>query len=121
MKTSSLFDDGRANTVSGILINWLDAIEHFYSNYKALSFLSESKAGRSYLHPQNQFIGQCPIRRINLLMLQFDKQITVLHKDIDSSTSAPSNYRLLIAHTQLLNELNRQAQELLLLAAVSND
>jgi hypothetical protein len=104
-----------------ILAKWAVAVSAFHRNYNQLI----GHVNTISLHQQlgvstAKYIGQCPIDQLLKLLMNMEKELKKFTTQADRMTLRPTrkNFEKLLTHTESLNQLNQQAEQLLQLIAL---
>jgi len=104
---------------SHVISQWLEAIHQFDTNYQNLRLLVNTYQGASQganVYPNYSLLNDLN-QLLHIMLIELEKlQDEMLLPDEGKFLLVQTQYRLLLAHTHRLNELNKLAQLALTLA-----
>ncbi len=109
-----------------ILGNWLSAVTDFHSYYHQLAIcINQTTIEQDWNTKKTVYIGQCPTSLLVELFSMMGEELKNLDQDMDQLAklkplSIYKNYKKLMTHTRVLNQLNQQAQNRLHLFTLSS-
>lgn len=113
-----------ATRPESILAGWLKAVTNFHSSYHQLITCINQRMNEPELTLKNRVcIGQCPVNVLVELISLMRKELEKLNQDIDhpaqfNQLTVAENYKKLLNHTRVLNQLNQQAKNRLYLVGL---
>ncbi len=118
MGTDSLLSDGQLSPLNQakdnwVVQKWIVTIDTFYDYYIQLSIYANTYyAQESMCLQPTAYIGQCSINQLERLLATMQQLLDELLHDLPDSAQAKAQWTTekLLEHTQLLTQLNQQAQ-----------
>ncbi|WP_420147666.1 hypothetical protein [Spirosoma sp.] len=108
-----------------VLMEWMKAVTAFHENYALINnYLSANTAQKEQTATENECTGQCSAEQCVALRTKMqhvlEKLLVDMFRQEESDLSiSDDSYRKLTIHTQILTELNQQAQAMLYLTTSS--
>ncbi|UFH56306.1 hypothetical protein [Spirosoma sp. KNUC1025] len=107
------------------LAKWLSAVADFKQRYKQVIGLLDIHNHNQNISLTNvECIGQCPISQVTGLLNKMQEELEKLLMDLSQASQMDrlvrkNKYKKLAAHTQAIEELNHEAENVFLLASLS--
>lgn len=106
-----------------IVADWVEAVSTFNANHGRLTKCLTKGLAHSIGSKEHRYIGQCPVGQLVILINKLQDELVRLSQDVDTISHLPKdrkNYKKLARHTNVLNQLNRQAHHALVLSTLSS-
>lgn len=104
-----------------ILANWFEAVAAFYNHYNNLAPCANKyylQKGLRSIKNRNPFL----INKLRTLLSKMQHELKSLLLDLEQTeTKNLDNCKQLVAHTRILNRLNREAETMRLLTSVESN
>ena len=108
-------------THATILANWFEAVAAFYNHYNNLAPCANKRylqKGLRSIKNRNPFL----INKLRTLLSKMKHELKNLLQDLEKAEANNlNNYKQLVAHTRVLNRLNREAETMRLLTSVESN
>lgn len=108
-----------------VVTEWTEAVTNLYKHYQELSTYIHQATDPNHLPEVGAiYVGQCPINQLVTLVDAMKATLDELFLDVSQGDKAQKQttkeqYRKLVHHTLLMNQLNNQAQSRLHLLSLS--
>jgi len=106
---------------TNVLANWIITVDTFQGHYNQLANLVAACQHQQPFIKASACLGQCSVQELTNLLDKMTQQLEILLLDMNQSSykATQKNNQRLVSHTRVLDELNTQAQKLLVLTLLS--
>ncbi|SOD90251.1 hypothetical protein [Spirosoma fluviale] len=107
-----------------VLAEWLSAMSDFHTYYKILTIcINKSTSEQILTSDGNLRVGQCSINELRDLMSMMKSELGKLFQHVDQintigDDSSRVDYKTIVGHTTVLQQLNKEVKEHLYLVAL---